>query len=70
MVVFLNNRYWKLVVMLTIVNDDPSLTIVNDKPSLTIVNDEPSLTIVNEDPSLTKRGNRPEGYLYLSQNSF
>ena len=34
----------KLVVSLTIVNDDPSLTIVNDYPSLTIVNNDPSLT--------------------------
>ena len=42
MVVFI-----KLVVSLTIVNDDPSLTIVNDDPSLTIINDEPSLRIVN-----------------------
>ena len=30
----------KLVVLLTIVNDYPSLTIVNDDPSLTIVNEE------------------------------
>ena len=30
----------KLVVSLTIVNDDPSLTIVNDDPSLTIINEE------------------------------
>ena len=36
----------KLVVSLTIVNDNPSLTIVNDDPSLTMVNDDPSLTIV------------------------
>ena len=30
----------KLVVSLTIVNDNPSLTIVNDDPLLTIVNEE------------------------------
>ena len=30
----------KLVVLLTIVNDYPSLTILNDDPSLTIVNDD------------------------------
>ena len=30
----------KLVVSLTIVNDNPSLTIVNDDPSLRIVNEE------------------------------
>ena len=49
----------KLVVSLTIVNDNPLLTIVNDDPKLTIVNDDPvndryrrnvaSLTIVNEE---------------------
>ena len=36
----------KLVVSLTIVNDDPSLTIVNDNPSLTIVNEENKPTIL------------------------
>ena len=30
----------KLVVSLTIFNDNPSLTIVNDDPSLMIVNEE------------------------------
>ena len=49
----------KLVVSLTIVNDNPLLMIVNDDPKLTIVNDDPvndryrrnvaSLTIVNEE---------------------
>ena len=43
----------KLVVLLTIVNDNPSLTIVNDDPSLTIFNDDPSLTIINEGLLLT-----------------
>ena len=43
----------KLVVLLTIVNDYPSLTIFNDEPSSTIVKDHPSLTIVNDDPSFT-----------------
>ena len=51
----------KLVVSLTIVNDDPSLTIINDYPSLTIVKDYPSLTIFNDDPSLTivNKGRKP-----------
>ena len=31
----------KLAVLLTIVNDYPSLAIVNDDPSFTIVNDDP-----------------------------
>ena len=50
-IVFTNDRFQKrsflktivlkkLVVLLTIVNDYPSLTIVNDDPSLTIVNDD------------------------------
>ena len=39
----------KLVVLLMVVNDKPSLTIFNNDPSLTIVNDYPSLTIVNEE---------------------
>ena len=39
----------KIVVFLTIVNDDPSLTIVNDEPSLTIVNYNTLITIVNEE---------------------
>ena len=44
--------------------------IVNADPSLTIGNDDHLLTIVNDDPSLTKRGNRPDGHLYLSLSSF
>ena len=47
------NRFLKVRLSLTIVNDNPSLTIVNDDPSLTIVNDESSLTIVNDESSLT-----------------
>ena len=47
MVVLKTIVFIKFVVLLTIVNDEPSLTIVNDDPSLTIVNDDPSLTIVN-----------------------
>ena len=35
-----NDRFFKLVVSLTIVNDGPSLTIVYDDPLLTIVNKE------------------------------
>ena len=46
-----------------------SLTIVDDNPSLMMVNDEPLLTIVNDNLLLKKRGNRPEGHL-LSLSSF
>jgi len=55
---------FKTIILLTIVNDDPSLRIVNDEPSLTIVKDNPLLAIVNYDTFLTKRGKRPEGHLY------
>ena len=40
MVVFRTIVFIKIVVSLTIVNDEPSLTIVNDEPLLTIVNEE------------------------------
>ena len=41
-IVLKNNRFFKkLVVTLTIVNDEPSLTIANEEPSVTIVNDDP-----------------------------
>jgi len=52
---FQNDRFFKLVVSLTVVKDNLSLKIVNDDPSLR---------------SLTKRGNRPEGHLYSSLSSF
>ena len=77
-IVLKNDRFWKLVVSITIVNDDPSLAIFNDYPLLTIFNDEPSSTIVKNHPSLTttlrsrsltKRGNGPEENLYLSLSS-
>ena len=45
-----------------------SLTIINDEPSLKIVNDDPSLTIVNEERRKDEK--RPEGHRYFSLSSF
>ena len=52
-IVFSKQSFYKIVVSLTMVEDEPSLTIFNHDPSLTIVNDDPLLTIVKDDPSNT-----------------
>ena len=37
----------KFILLLTILNNNPSLMIINNDPSLMIINDNPLLTIVN-----------------------
>ena len=51
----------KFVIMLTIVNDNPSLTIVTYNPSLTIVNNDHSLTIVNKNDRFLKNNHVKNG---------
>ena len=42
----LKNIFIKIVISLTILNNDPLLMIVNNEPLFTIINDDPTLTIV------------------------